>query len=174
MALRPIIILPDAKLRLVSEPVKTVDDDVRKLMDDMVDTMHDAPGIGLAAIQIGVPKRIVVIDLAKKDEPPQPQYFVNPEIVWSSEEKATYEEGCLSIPEYYEDVERPARIRARYLDRDGKPQEIEAEGLLATALQHEIDHTNGVLFIDHISKLKRDRVTKKFVKQAKQKESEKA
>jgi peptide deformylase len=174
MTIRPIIILPDAKLRLVSEPVKTVDDDIRKLMDDMVDTMHDAPGIGLAAIQIGVPKRIVVIDLAKKDEPPEPQYFVNPEIVWSSEEKSTYEEGCLSIPEYYEDVERPARIRARYLDRDGKPQEIEAEGLLATALQHEIDHTNGVLFIDHISKLKRDRVTKKFVKQAKQKESEKA
>jgi peptide deformylase len=140
----------------------------------MVETMHDAPGIGLAAIQIGVPKRIVVIDLAKKDEPPQPQYFVNPEIVWSSEDKSVYEEGCLSIPEYYEEVERPARIRARYLDRDGKPQEIEAEGLLATALQHEIDHTNGVLFIDHISRLKRDRVTKKFIKQAKQKESEKA
>jgi peptide deformylase len=174
MAVRPIIILPDTKLRLVSEPVKAVDDEIRKLMDDMVDTMHDAPGIGLAAIQIGVNKRIVVIDLAKKDEPPEPRYFVNPEIVWSSEEKSTYEEGCLSIPEYYEEVERPAGIRARYLDRDGKPQEIEAEGLLATALQHEIDHTNGVLFIDHISKLKRDRVTKKFIKQAKQKESEKA
>jgi peptide deformylase len=174
MAIRPIIILPDARLRQPSQPVKTVDDAARKLMDEMVETMHDAPGIGLAAIQIGVPQRIVVLDLAKKDEPPQPQYFVNPEIVWSSEEKSAYEEGCLSIPEYYEEVERPARIRARYLDRDGAPQEIEAEGLMATALQHEIDHTNGVLFIDHISKLKRDRVIKKFIKQARQKESEKA
>jgi peptide deformylase len=173
MAIRPIIILPDPKLRLVSEPVKAVDDHIRELLDDMVETMHDAPGIGLAAAQIGVLKRLVVIDLAKKEEPPQPQYFVNPEIVWSSDEKSVYEEGCLSIPEYYEEVERPARIRAKFLDREGKSQEIEAEGLLATALQHEIDHTNGVLFIDHISKLKRDRVTKKFVKQAKQKEGEK-
>jgi peptide deformylase len=173
MAIRPIIILPDPKLRLVSEPVEAVDDDIRLLLDDMVETMHDAPGIGLAAAQIGVLKRLVVIDLAKKDEPSEPQYFVNPEIVWSSEEKSVYEEGCLSIPEYYEEVERPARIRARFLDREGKPLEIEAEGLLATALQHEIDHTNGVLFIDHISKLKRDRVTKKFIKQAKQKEGEK-
>ena len=172
MAIRPILILPDAKLRQVSEPVKAVDDHVRKLMDDMVDTMHDAPGIGLAAIQIGVPRRIVVLDLAKKDEPPEVRYFVNPEIVWSSEEKSVYEEGCLSIPEYYEEVERPARIRARFLDREGQPQEIDAEGLLATALQHEIDHLNGVLFIDHISRLKRDRVIKKFIKQAKQKESE--
>jgi peptide deformylase len=174
MAIRPIIILPDGKLRQVSQPVKAVDEATRKLMDEMVETMHDAPGIGLAAIQIGVPQRIVVLDLAKKDEPPQPQYFVNPEIVWSSEEKSVYEEGCLSIPEYYEDVERPARVRARFLDRDGAPQEVEAEGLMATALQHEIDHLNGVLFIDHISKLKRDRVIKKFIKQAKQKESEKA
>jgi peptide deformylase len=174
MAIRPIIILPDAKLRQVCEPVTSVDNPVRALMDDMVDTMHDAPGIGLAAIQIGVAKRIVVIDLAKRDEPPQVQYFVNPEIVWFSEEKSVYEEGCLSIPEYYEEVERPARIRARFLDRDGKPQELEAGGLLATALQHEIDHLNGVLFIDHISKLKRDRVIKKFIKQAKQKEGEKA
>jgi peptide deformylase len=171
MAIRPILVLPDPKLRQVSEPVARVDDATRQLMDDMVETMHDAPGIGLAAIQIGVPKRIVVLDLAKKDEPPQPQYFVNPEIVWSSEEKSAYEEGCLSIPESYEEVERPARVRARYLDRDGAPQEIEVEGLAATALQHEIDHLNGVLFIDHISRLKRDRVIKKFVKQAKQKES---
>jgi peptide deformylase len=140
---------------------------LRKLMDDMVETMHDAPGIGLAAIQIGEPVRLVVIDLAKKDEPPQPRYFVNPEIVWSSDERSTYEEGCLSIPEYYEEVERPASVRARFLDREGKPQEILAEGLLATALQHEIDHLNGVLFIDYISKLKRDRVVKKFVKMAK-------
>lgn len=174
MAIRPILILPDAKLRQASDPVKSVDDSVRKLIDDMVETMHDAPGIGLAAIQIGAPQRVVVIDLAKKDEAPQVQYFVNPEIVWSSEEKSVYEEGCLSIPEYYEEVERPARIRARFLDRDGAAREIEAEGLLATALQHEIDHLNGVLFIDHISRLKRDRVIKKFVKQARQKESEKA
>jgi peptide deformylase len=173
MAIRPIIVLPDPRLRQVSEPVKAVDDATRDLMDQMVETMHDAPGIGLAAIQVGVPKRVVVLDLAKKDEPPQPQYFVNPEIVWSSDEKSTYEEGCLSIPEYYEEVERPARVKAKFLDRDGAPREIQAEGLLATALQHEIDHLNGVLFIDHISKLKRDRVIKKFIKQAKQKESEK-
>jgi peptide deformylase len=167
MALRPIIILPDPKLRLVSAPLERVDDDVRKLMDDMMETMHDAPGIGLAAIQIAEPLRLVVIDLAKKDEPPQPQYFVNPEIVWSSEERSIYDEGCLSIPEYYEEVERPASVRAQFLDRDGKRQEIFAEGLLATALQHEIDHLNGVLFIDYISKLKRDRVVKKFAKMAK-------
>ncbi len=167
MALRHIIILPDPKLRLVSAPLERVDDALRKLMDDMVETMHDAPGIGLAAIQIAEPIRLLVIDLAKKDEPPQPQYFVNPEIVWSSDERSVYEEGCLSIPEYYEEVERPAKVRARFLDREGKPQEILAEGLLATALQHEIDHLNGVLFIDYISKLKRDRVVKKFAKMAK-------
>jgi peptide deformylase len=167
MALRHIIILPDPKLRLVSAPLGQVDDALRKLMDDMVETMHDAPGIGLAAIQIAEPIRLLVIDLAKKDEPPQPQYFVNPEIVWSSEERSVYEEGCLSIPEYYEEVERPAKVRARFLDREGKRQEIVAEGLLATALQHEIDHLNGVLFIDYISKLKRDRVVKKFAKMAK-------
>ena len=169
MALRPILILPDPHLRLVCAPVLSVDDGLRQLMDDMVETMHDAPGIGLAASQIGVMKRLVVIDLAKKDEPPQPQYFVNPEIVWSSEEKSIYEEGCLSIPEYYEEVERPASVRVRFLDRDGRPQEILAEGLLATAIQHEIDHLNGVLFIDHISKLKRDMVVKKFKKLAKDK-----
>ena len=167
MALRPIIILPDPKLRLVSAPLGQVDDALRKLMDDMVETMHDAPGIGLAAIQIAEPIRLLVIDLAKKDEPPQPQYFVNPEIVWSSEERSVYEEGCLSIPEYYEEVERPAKVRARFLDREGERREILAEGLLATALQHEIDHLNGVLFIDYISKLKRDRVVKKFAKMAK-------
>jgi peptide deformylase len=167
MALRPIIILPDPKLRLVSAPLERVDDDLRKLMDDMVETMHDAPGIGLAAIQIAEPIRLVVLDLAKKEEPPQPQYFINPEVVWSSDDRSVYEEGCLSIPEYYEEVERPANIRVRFLDRLGKPQELLAEGMLATALQHEIDHLNGVLFIDHISKLKRDRVVKKFAKMAK-------
>jgi peptide deformylase len=174
MALRPILILPDPRLRAVCEPLVKVDDVTRALMDDMVETMHDAPGIGLAASQIGEMKRIVVIDLAKKDEPPNPLYFVNPEIVWSSPEMGVYEEGCLSIPEYYEEVERPASVRARFLNREGAQNEILAEGLLATALQHEIDHLNGVLFIDHISRLKRDRVIKKFIKQAKLRETEKA
>ena len=167
MALREIIILPDKRLRLVSEPVKTVDPEVRALIADMFETMYEAPGVGLAAIQIGVPKRIVTADTAKKDEEKRPQVFLNPEVVWSSEDKATYEEGCLSIPEYYEEVERPTQVKVRYMDIDGKTQEIEANGLLATVLQHEIDHLNGVLFIDHISKLKRDLVTKKFKKAAK-------
>jgi peptide deformylase len=167
MALRDIIILPDKRLRQVSEPVNAVDAQVRALVDDMFETMYKAPGVGLAAIQIGVPKRIVTADTAKKDEEKQPQVFINPEIVWSSEEKATYEEGCLSIPEYYEEVERPAQVKVRFTDLDGKTHEIEANGLLATVLQHEIDHLNGVLFIDYISKLKRDRVIKKFTKAAK-------
>jgi peptide deformylase len=165
MALRPIIILPEPKLRLVSKPIAGVDDELRRLIDDMIETMHDAPGVGLAAIQIAEPIRLLVVDTAKKDETPDPQVFINPEIVWSSEERSTYEEGCLSIPEYYAEVERPASVRA--LDRDGKPREVLAEGLLATVLQHEIDHLDGVLFIDHISKLKRDRVIKKFQKAAK-------
>ena len=138
-----------------------------KLVEDMFETMYDAPGIGLAAIQIGEPRRIVTMDLAKKDEPKEPQVFINPELVWKSGEKNIHEEGCLSIPEYYEEVERPAEVKVRYLDLDGKQHEIEADGLLATCIQHEIDHLNGVLFIDHISKLKRDRVIKKFTKAAK-------
>jgi len=167
MALRDILILPDKRLRLVSKPVAKIDAAVRKLVEDMLETMYDAPGIGLAAIQIGEPKRIVTLDLARKDEPKAPQAFINPELVSKSEEMSIHEEGCLSIPEYYEEVQRPASIRVKYLDIDGKAREIEADGLLATALQHEIDHLNGVLFIDHISKLKRDRVIKKFAKQAK-------
>jgi peptide deformylase len=167
MALRDIIILPDPRLRLVSDPVKTIGEETRKLVADMFETMYAAPGIGLAAIQVGEPQRVVTLDLAKKDEPPQPEVFINPEITWHSEEKGSYEEGCLSIPDYYEEVERPARVKVRYLDLDGKPKEVEADGLRATCLQHEIDHLNGVLFIDHISKLKRDMVTKKFAKAAK-------
>jgi peptide deformylase len=167
MAVRPILILPDPRLRLVSEPLKSIDSEVQKLVDDMFETMYDAPGVGLAAIQVGVPKRVITADLAKKDEPRSPQVFINPEIVSRSEELSTYEEGCLSIPEIHEDVERPASVRVRYLDRDGKPHEVDAEGLLATCLQHEIDHLNGVLFIDHLSKLKRDRIVKKFTKAAK-------
>ena len=170
MALRHIITLPDPKLRLISKPLERVDDSVRKLLDDMVETMHEAPGIGLAAIQVAEALRLVVVDLAKKDEPPQPQQFINPEIVWSADDRSVYEEGCLSIPEYYEEVERPASVRTRFIDRNGKQQEIVAEGLLATVLQHEIDHLDGVIFIDHISKLKRDRVTKKFAKMAKRAE----
>jgi peptide deformylase len=166
MPTRPIICLPDPRLKLVSEPVAQVDDEVRALLDDMLETMYDAPGVGLAAIQIAVPRRVVVIDVAGKDEPPAPLFLVNPEITWASEEMNVHEEGCLSIPDYYEDVTRPARVRARFLDRDGKQQEIEADGLLATCIQHEIDHLNGVLFIDHLSRLKRERAMKKFQKAA--------
>jgi peptide deformylase len=167
MAVRDILIIPDKRLRLTSEPVQAVDKPLRALVDDMFETMYAAPGIGLAAIQIGVAQRVVIMVLAKKDDPPQPQVFINPEVIGVSAEKSTYEEGCLSIPEYYEEVERPSAVKVKYLDLDGKPQEIEASGLLATCLQHEIDHLNGVLFIDHISKLKRDRVIKKFAKAAK-------
>jgi len=173
MAVHDILIIPDKRLRLKSEPVKAVDKTLRTLVDDMFETMYAAPGIGLAAIQIGAPQRVVTMDLAKKDEPKQPLVFINPEVTWASDEKATYEEGCLSIPEYYEEVERPKAVKVKYLDLDLKPQEMEADGLLATCLQHEIDHINGVLFIDHISKLKRDMVMKKFKKAAKKTEGAK-
>ena len=167
MALRDIITIPDPRLRLKSEPVKEIDAGLRALVEDMFETMYAAPGIGLAAIQVAVPQRVVTMDLAKKDDEKEPQVFINPEIVWSSEEKSIYDEGCLSIPEYYEEVERPQKVKVKYLDLDGKQHEIEADGLLATCLQHEIDHLNGVLFIDHLSKLKRDMVMKKFKKAAK-------
>jgi len=172
MATREIIILPDKRLRLVSDPVKTIDAELQALVEDMFATMYEAPGIGLAAIQVAVPKRVIVMDLAKKDEPKAPRVFINPQVLWRSEERATYEEGCLSIPEFYEEVERPAKVRVKFLDLAGAEQELEAEGLLATCLQHEIDHLDGVLFIDHISKLKRDRVIKKFNKAAKRAEEE--
>ena len=172
MALREIIVLPDKRLRLVSLPVKVNDPELRPLVDDMFETMYEAPGIGLAAIQIGVPKRVIVMDLAKKDDPKEPRVLVNPQVLWRSEEKAAYEEGCLSIPEFYEEVERPSRVRVRFLDLAGVEQEVEADGLFATCLQHEIDHLDGVLFIDHISKLKRDRVIKKFAKAAKRADDE--
>jgi peptide deformylase len=167
MALRDIIVLPDKRLREVSKPVAKIDASVKTLVADMFDTMYDAPGIGLAAIQIGVPLRVVTMDLAKKDDEKEPQVFINPEIVAATAEKNVHEEGCLSIPEYYEEVERPAGVTVRYLDLDGKPHEVEATDLLAICLQHEIDHLNGVLFIDHLSKLKRDRVIKKYAKAAK-------
>jgi peptide deformylase len=164
---RPIITLPDKRLRRVSEPVGKVTAETKKLVEDMFESMYEAPGIGLAAVQLGVLKRVVTMDLSKKEGPSNPRVFINPEIVWKSDERSTYEEGCLSIPEIHEDVERPARVKVKYLDLDGKPQEEEAEGLFATCIQHEVDHTNGVLFIDHISKLKRDRIIKKFTKAAK-------
>jgi peptide deformylase len=166
MSLRPIIVLPDPQLRLKSEPVERVDSALLALADDMLETMYDAPGIGLAAIQVAVPRRLVVIDVSKDEEDRRPQVFINPEIVWSSDERSVYEEGCLSIPDYYAEVERPARVRVAYLDRAGQQREVEADGLLATCLQHEIDHLNGVLFIDYLSKLKRDMVIRKFTKAA--------
>ena len=171
MALREIIILPDKQLRLVSKPIEKVTTEIRKLADDMFETMYDAPGIGLAAIQIAQPLRLITMDLAKPDPDgetkPEPRVFINPEIIAFSEDLSVYEEGCLSIPEYYEEVERPERVRFRYMDLDGRTIEQDAEGLMATCVQHEIDHLNGVLFIDYLSKLKRDRITTKFRKAAK-------
>jgi peptide deformylase len=164
MAVLDIVTLPDPLLRQVSKPVAQVDDTTRKLWDDMLETMYAAPGIGLAAVQIGVPRRVLVADLAKDGEAEQPLFLANPEIVWSSEAQSDYEEGCLSIPEYYEMVTRPSEVKVRYLGRQGEALELHATGVLATCLQHEIDHLNGVLFIDYITKLKRDRVVKKFAK----------
>jgi peptide deformylase len=168
MAIRPLVILPDPLLKRVSEPVDRIGGPERDLIADMFETMYNAPGIGLAAVQIGVPRRIVTIDLAKDDQPREPKVFINPEVVWSSEETSEYEEGCLSIPEYYEMVTRPASVRVRHLDDKGVETETVCEGLLATCIQHEIDHLNGVLFIDHISRLKRERVIRKFTKAARQ------
>jgi peptide deformylase len=167
MARRDILKLPDKRLRLVSAAVNRIDAGIRALVEDMFETMYAAPGIGLAGIQIGVAKRVVTMDLSKKEEAHEPLVLINPEIIWASAEKSSHEEGCLSIPEYYEEVERPNSVKMKYQDLDGKWHEIEADGLFATCIQHEIDHTNGVLFIDHISKLKRDRVVKKFTKAAK-------
>jgi peptide deformylase len=172
MALRDIIILPDKRLRSVSKPVVAIGDEIRTLVADMFETMYEAPGIGLAAIQVGVPARVIVMDLSKREAEAEPRVFINPEITWSSEEQSLYEEGCLSIPDVHEDVERPARVKIRYLDLEGKPHEEDAEGLFATCIQHEVDHVNGVLFIDHISKLKRERIIKKFTKAAKKAEKE--
>jgi peptide deformylase len=166
MAVRPIIIVPDPLLKQVSAPVEAVDDALRALMDDMLETMYDASGIGLAAIQIGVPKRVIVMDLARGDEPRQPRHFVNPEIVWRSEEMLNYEQGCLSVPEIYDEVERPAKVRVRYLDYHGQPVEEEADEVYGVCIQHEIDHLNGVLFIDYLSRLKRERAVSKVKKAA--------
>jgi len=164
MAIRPILIAPDPRLKAVSTPVETVDAEIRKLVEDMADSMYAAEGIGLAAVQIGVAKRVIVMDLDQKDGKKDWRVFINPKITWASEEMATFEEGCLSVPEIWDDVERPARIKAEYLDLDGKKIEIEADGMLATCLQHEMDHLEGVLFIDHFSRLKRSIALRKLAK----------
>lgn len=164
MAVLPIITAPDPRLKVACEPVAKVDATIAKLMDDMLDTMYLAPGIGLAAPQVGVTKRILVVDISSKDGPRAPLRMVNPEIVWRSEELAVYEEGCLSLPEQYADVERPAKIRFRFLDETGTPQEHEAEGLLATCIQHELDHLDGIIFVDHLSALKRRMILRKLTK----------
>lgn len=164
MALLPILTAPDPALKKISQPVKQVDASVRKLMDDMLETMYHAPGIGLAAPQVGVLKRVIVLDLAREGEEPQPLRIANPEIAWVSDDDATYNEGCLSVPEHYADVVRPAACRVTYLDQDNKQQEIAAEGLLATCLQHEIDHLDGILFIDHLTSLKRNMILRKLLK----------
>ena len=168
MAIREILTAPDPRLREISKPVELVDDDIRELMDDMLETMYDAPGIGLAAIQVGVPLRVIVMDLADKDEEPDPRFFINPVISNPATETKPYDEGCLSVPEFYEEVDRPETCVVDYLDRDGTPQRLEAEGLLAVCIQHEMDHLNGVLFIDHLSRLKRDRILRKLKKEQRQ------
>ena len=167
MALLPILVAPHPILKAKAKPVDAVDAEVRQMMDDMLETMYDAPGIGLAAPQIGVGSRVIVLDIAGEGEPKAPMAMVNPELTWVSDEDATYEEGCLSVPEHYADVVRPARIRVAYLDRDGKKQELEAEGLLATVIQHEMDHLEGILFIDHLSNLKRNMILRKLLKSRK-------
>ena len=164
-----IITAPDPRLKTISKPVEKVGDEERQLMDDMLATMYNAIGLGLAAIQVGVPKRIIVLDLAEEDEAPSPLYFVNPEITWTSKEMNIYSEGCLSVPEYYAEIERPAQCRVKFLDYYGKEREIEANQLLATCVQHEVDHLNGILFIDRISSLKRNMILKKMTKAQREK-----
>jgi peptide deformylase len=167
MAIRDILTVPDPMLKKVSKPVAAVDDDLRALMDDMLETMYDAPGIGLAAIQIGVPLRVIVMDISPREGEREPRYFVNPEILWSSEETQPYEEGCLSVPDIYDEVERPSQVKLRYLNYQGETVEEDAEGVFAVCIQHEMDHLDGVLFIDHLSRLKRERAVSKVKKAAK-------
>jgi peptide deformylase len=167
MAKLDIITLPDPILRKVSAPIERVDEELLRLADDMLETMYAAPGVGLAAVQVGVPRRLIVLDTAKDEQPPQPLVMINPQIVSLGSEMRLHEEGCLSIPDERIEIERPATVVVRYLDREGKPQELAAEGLLATAIQHEIDHLNGKLIIDFLSRLKRDIIVRKFRKKAK-------
>ena len=167
MALRQILTEPNRILRQKSMPVEKVDKDLQKLMNEMLETMYAAPGIGLAAIQIGIPKRVIVLDIAKKDVPKNPMFFVNPEIVEKSENNSTYEEGCLSVPGQFAEIDRPNRCLVKYLDYNGQSKEINAEGMLATCIQHEMDHLEGILFIDYLSKLKKSMIVKKLSKQQK-------
>ncbi|MQX38452.1 peptide deformylase [Roseospira navarrensis] len=167
MAVLPIIVAPDPRLKKSAEPVDAVDAEIARLMDDMLETMYAAPGIGLAAPQVGVLKRVIVVDVAREGEDPRPMGLANPEVVWESEETNSHEEGCLSLPEMYDDVVRPSRVSVRYLDRDNVAREIEADGLLATCIQHEIDHLNGTLFVDHLSSLKRNMILRKLQKKKK-------
>ena len=171
MTIRPILTAPDPRLQVISTDVEAVTGEIRALIGDMTESMYAAEGIGLAAVQIGIAKRVIVIDLDQKEGNKNPRAFINPKIVWASEEMAVYEEGCLSVPEIWDDVERPARITCEYLDSDGHKQTLEADGLLATCLQHEMDHLNGVLFIDHLSRLKRSMAIKKLTKAKKLKET---
>lgn len=168
MALLPIIVAPDPRLKVKAKPVAQVDDRIRKLLDDMVETMHAAPGIGLAAPQVGEALRMLVIDIAKDDEPSNPTKFINPEIIWASDEKLTWEEGCLSLPDQFAEVERSKEVKVRYLDETGARKEIHATGLMAICLQHEMDHLDGVLFVDYISALRRNMILRKLVKSKKQ------
>lgn len=168
MAIRPILIAPDPRLKQKSKPVAVVDDEIRRLIDDMFETMYDAPGIGLAAPQIGALQRVVVVDCAREGDPKAPIALVNPEIVWVSDEDYAYDEGCLSVPEHYAEVIRPAAVRVRHLDRNGKVCEVEASGLLSVALQHEMDHLDGILFIDKLSSLKRNMILRKLQKSRRQ------
>lgn len=180
MSVLPLVICPDPRLKIVSKPVEKVDDDIRKFLDEMLETMYASNGIGLAAVQVGVHKRILVMDLGKgssrypKEEEgkPAPLFLINPEIVWASEEKSPYEEGCLSFPGQYAEVWRPAKVKVKYLDYWGKEQVLDADGLLATCVQHEMDHLNGITFVDYLSSLKRDMIVRKIKKQQKQKKDE--
>ena len=174
MAKLPILTAPDPRLKKISTPVDKVDDEIRQLMDDMLETMYVAPGIGLAAPQVGVLKRVIVVDVAGEDEEPQPMKLANPELLWVSDHDNSYQEGCLSLPEHYADVVRPAAIRLRYLDEENEVRELEADGLLATCIQHEIDHLEGILFVDHISALKRNMILRKLLKAKKSGETESA
>ena len=172
MSIRPIITLPDPQLRLVSKKVTDFDAALQTLVRDMFDTMYDAPGIGLAAIQIAVPLRVITLDVSPKEDEPAPMVFINPEIIAQSDAINCHQEGCLSIPDYFEEVERPATVTVRYQTADGTSHELLCEGLLATCLQHEIDHLNGTLFIDHLSRLKRERITKKLIKAARREQED--
>ena len=164
MAILPILVAPHPVLKKVAEPVETVDDEIRRILEDMLETMYDAPGIGLAAPQVGISKRMLVIDVAARDEEPRPMKIINPEILNQSADLSTYDEGCLSFPDQYAEVKRPATVRLRYLDETGTQHEIEADGLLATCVQHEIDHLDGIVFVDHISSLKRGMIMRKVQK----------